>query len=229
VIARVLEEAGLTTTSISLLREHTERVKPPRALFVPYAFGRPLGRPDDRALQLRVLRAALALTEAPRGPVLVDFADDTFADDVNLPQAATVSACAECGLAATEVEALRPHYERWVAAHGGRTAVGLAGVAPARLPALVACLQAYADGAEMDLPERPPAVELPQYLRWCADDLKAYYFEARLSQVPDAPFPELHRWFWGQTAGGALCVAVRDRLKAAGDPQLDAVAFGIAR
>ena len=228
-IARVLEEAGLTMTSLSMVREHTERVKPPRALFVPYPFGRPLGRPGDPALQLRVLRAALALTEAPRGPVLEDFADHTFADDVNLPQAATVSACAECGLVSAEVDALRPDYERWVAAHSGRTAVGVAGVAPARLPALAACLQAYADGAEADLPERPSTVELPQFLRWCADDLKAYYFEARLNQVPDSPFQDLHRWFWGQTAAGALCVAVRDRLKAGGDPKLDAAAFGIAR
>src|SRR3954468_10602041 len=98
-----------------MVREHTERVKPPRALFVPYPFGRPLGRPDDPALQLRILRAALALTEAPHGPVLVDFEDDTSAADVTLPQAATVSACAECGLVSAEIEALRPDYERWVA------------------------------------------------------------------------------------------------------------------
>ena len=32
-VARRLEEAGLVTTSISLIREHTEMLKPPRALW----------------------------------------------------------------------------------------------------------------------------------------------------------------------------------------------------
>ena len=79
-IARVLEEAGLATTSISLVREHTERVKPPRALFVPFPFGHPLGKPDDPALQQRVIHAALALLDAPSWPVLVDYPEDAFAD-----------------------------------------------------------------------------------------------------------------------------------------------------
>lgn len=228
-IARVLEAAGLTTTSISLVREHTARVKPPRALFVPYPFGRPLGRPDAPGLQLAIIRAALALTEAPAGPLLVDFPDESFADDVNLPQAASVGTCAECGLASAEVSSLRPAYKQWLAAHGGRTAVGLSGLAVERLPALVDILQAYADGAEVDLPERPAAVALPQFLRWCTDDLKAYYFEARMSQAPESACADLHRWFWGETAAGRLCVAVRDRMKTAGDPKLDAIAFGIAR
>jgi len=39
VLARALETAGIATTSISMVREHTEKVKPPRALFVPFPFG----------------------------------------------------------------------------------------------------------------------------------------------------------------------------------------------
>ena len=38
-----------------------------------------------------------------------------------------------------------------------------------------------------------------------------------------------HRWFWSETAAANLCRAVRDRMKAPGDPQLDGIAFGIAR
>ena len=48
-LARALELTGVSTTSISLVREHTEKVKPPRALFVPFPFGHALGRPDDRS------------------------------------------------------------------------------------------------------------------------------------------------------------------------------------
>lgn len=60
-LARALEESGLSTVQVTMLREHSLRVKPPRALFVPFPFGRPLGAADDPALQLRVIRAALAL------------------------------------------------------------------------------------------------------------------------------------------------------------------------
>src|SRR5260370_35098168 len=56
-----------------MVREHTEKTKPPRALFVPFPFGHALGRPDDPHLQHRVLRAALALLTEPAGPVLRDF------------------------------------------------------------------------------------------------------------------------------------------------------------
>ncbi len=73
-LAHYLEEEGVATTQISLIREHTEIIKPPRALWVPFELGRPLGLPDDPALQTRVLVAALKLLEAERGPVLEDFA-----------------------------------------------------------------------------------------------------------------------------------------------------------
>ncbi len=73
VIARVLEEAGLPTVGIALVKEHAAKVKPPRALFVPFPYGYPLGKPDDPAFQHRVIAAALELLEYPEGPVLVDF------------------------------------------------------------------------------------------------------------------------------------------------------------
>jgi len=60
-IARALEESGICTVMISLLREVTEKIVPPRALGVPYGFGFPLGRPNDRDLQLKILKAALKM------------------------------------------------------------------------------------------------------------------------------------------------------------------------
>jgi hypothetical protein len=230
VIARVLEEGGLATTSISLVREHTEMVKPPRALFVPFPFGHPLGKPDDAAGQHAVFRAALALFDAPAGPVLVDYPEDAFAgEDLNLPQAAAVKPTTNSTDVAGEVAALQPHHAAWLSAHGGRTAIGVAGVTPERMPDLARFLAAYAAGEDVDLPERQADVALPQFVRWASDDLKAYYFEARMCAAPDEGFQARHRWFWGETAAGNVCRAIRDRLKAAGDPRLDAVAFGIAR
>ena len=230
-IARVLEENGLSTTSISLVREHTEKVKTPRALFVPYPFGRPLGKPDNVMLQRSVLRAALALLDRPAGPVLEDFPEDAYAsENLDLPQAASVPQAVPAMDVADEVTSLRAYYEQWVAAHDGRTAVGVTGVPQRRFRGLVRFLQAFAAGQEADPPpERKDGVSLPQFLRWSADDLKAFYFEARMGQKPNASYQELNAWFWGETAAAALLVALRDRLKATGDPKLDAIAFGIAR
>ena len=77
-LARVFEEHGLVTTSISLVREHTEKVKPPRALFVPFQFGHPLGEANDPDLQTCVIHAALALLDRGSGPVLEDYSEDVY-------------------------------------------------------------------------------------------------------------------------------------------------------
>jgi hypothetical protein len=138
VLARVFEEHGLVTTSISLVREHTEKVKPPRALFVPFPFGHPLGEANDADLQTSVMRAAFGLLERDAGPVLEDYPDDIYADqDINLAQASGVPQPNISQDVAFEVTTLRPYYEQWVSAHAGRTAVGVTRVDQRRFRGLV--------------------------------------------------------------------------------------------
>jgi hypothetical protein len=72
-IQRAIEYAGITTVSISLLREITEKIRPPRALFVPLPLGYPLGEPDNPNLQTRIMRAAFALLPRTDVPVLENF------------------------------------------------------------------------------------------------------------------------------------------------------------
>lgn len=72
-LAAAIERVGITTTSISLLREVTEIIRPPRALFVPFPLGYPLGAPHDAALQHRVIAAALRLLDRKDVPVLAEF------------------------------------------------------------------------------------------------------------------------------------------------------------
>ena len=73
-IAGELERRGIATTSVTMLKEVTRKVRTPRALAVPYPLGYPLGKPGDPALQIRILRAAFALLDAPGPPpVLRDF------------------------------------------------------------------------------------------------------------------------------------------------------------
>jgi hypothetical protein len=230
VLARVFEEHGLVTTSISLVREHTEKVKPPRALFVPFPFGHPLGEANQPQLQTRVMRAALALLDEAHGPVLVDYPDDVYAgQDINLSQASSVPDAPRDVDVAFEVTSLRPYYELWVAAHHGRTTVGVTRVDQRRFRGLVRLLEGYAQDGSVEVPEWNREVPLPQFVRWAADDLKAFYLEARMHQQPAASFQDLNHWLWSETALSNLLRAVRDRMRAEGDPRLDAIAFGIAR
>ena len=37
-------------------------------------------------------------------------------------------------------------------------------------------------------------------MRWVVDDLKAFYFEARMAQRPQDSYQELYAWFWSETA-----------------------------
>jgi len=230
VLARVFEEHGLVTTSISLVREHTEKVKPPRALLVPFPFGHPLGEANDAELQSGVMRAALDLLDRVTGPVLADYPEDTYSSqDINLAQASSVAQPDVSADVAFEVTTLRPYYEQWVSAHAGRTAVGVTRVDQRRFRGLVRLLEGYAEGRDVDVPEWNKDVPLPQFVRWTCDDLKAFYLEARMQQKPAASFQELNGWLWSETALSNLLRAVRDRMRAQGDPRLDAIAFGIAR
>jgi len=65
-----LERRGIVTVSVSLLPEISRKVRPPRALELPYSLGYPLGRPNDPPLQRRILRALLALARRDDVPVI---------------------------------------------------------------------------------------------------------------------------------------------------------------
>ena len=71
-MAAELERHGISTVAIVLLREVAEKVRPPRALFVPFRHGYPLDTPGDPARQRAVLEAMLAMLEDPtlQPPVL---------------------------------------------------------------------------------------------------------------------------------------------------------------
>ncbi len=72
-IARVLEEAGLATVCIVMRREVAQNVKPPRAMFVKFPFGAPLGPAGDVQTQRGVIMEALTvLTDATEPGTIVD-------------------------------------------------------------------------------------------------------------------------------------------------------------
>lgn len=68
VLARTFEAAGFSTIMVTNMPFWAEKVGVPRALAVEFPFGHILGRPDDRAQQLRVIRQALAVLETATEP-----------------------------------------------------------------------------------------------------------------------------------------------------------------
>jgi hypothetical protein len=229
VLARVFEEAGLTTLTIAMVREHAEKVKAPRVLFVPFPFGYALGKPNDPQLQHRVIGAAIDLLQREQGPVLEDFPEEEAPEALVQASGVQRTAAEVARDPADEVTALRAFYERWLEDHNGRTAVGLCGIPQRRWRGVVRFLESYGRGEDADLKERPANVPVPQFIRYCVDDLKAFYYEARMAQRPNVSEPELHRWFWGETAMAQLIRAVAQRMTATDDPALKYFAYGLAR
>ena len=74
-VAAELERQGISTVVIQLLRNVAEKVRPPRAMFVPFKHGYPLDTPGDAGRQHAVIEAALKLLEDPSltPPALRDY------------------------------------------------------------------------------------------------------------------------------------------------------------
>lgn len=70
-IARALEAAGIPTVSISIARDLTQSVGVPRALFLKWPFGHPLGEPDHPAQQRTVIFDALRLLVTATEPGVI--------------------------------------------------------------------------------------------------------------------------------------------------------------
>ena len=208
-LARAIEEAGLPTAAVALIKEHAERVKPPRALFVPFPFGFALGNPNDPAFQHKVLGALLGLFESESSPTLAEFPEDAEAP-VRLLQAS--AARGRRRLSCDAGAGGRDHGGPWATmsdgspSTAGRTMVGLCGVPQRRWRGLMKFLEAYAGGSDEEYDEKPADMPLARFIRVAADDIKAFYMEARMCQRPGERDNDLQRWFWAETAaGGHAC------------------------
>ena len=56
-----IERHGIATVSISLLKDVTRIIRPPRSLYVPFRFGYPLGEPNNPDIQHEIIAEALSL------------------------------------------------------------------------------------------------------------------------------------------------------------------------
>ncbi len=212
----------MPTAGISLIRPHTEKIKPPRALWVPFELGRPLGAPNEPAFQLDVLRAMLKLFEHQSGPVIDDYPHDARVSDasegpwacpVQLPPPESASSDADQAVA-NEIALLRTWYDESLRTTG-RTTIGLSGLNADGMAVAAAYLAAVAAGDTPDAPSGATA-EPPMLIRFLSDDLKAFYYQAASAQ-PGRASPsgdELGRWLFRETALGDLLYRLRDALAA---------------
>ncbi len=222
-LSHYLEQDGIATAGISLIRPHTEKIRPPRALWVPFELGRPLGVPGDGAFQTRVLRALLGMLNSPSGPVLRDYSEDAPAppasDETNgwscpvsfdrPPGEETLS-----GALYREILQLRPWYDL-AFERRGRSTFGAAGLT---IEQVADFLLAWAKGPR---PESPHAqLSSPQLLKLGAEELKAFYLEAVAAQPGTMSGRQAADWFWGETAAARLFVALRQVCIDAAEPDI---------
>lgn len=216
-LGHYLEDEGLPTVQISLIREHTEKIKPPRALWVPFELGRPLGVPGNATFQTEVLRRTLALLEAPSGPVLADFPQDAptaldapgvLACPVNFPVPVKDLTDTE-RLQQTfqnEIAELQSWYDLAVAQRGRTTAI-VSGLSPHTMGTFIG---EFLNGNIPDSPRDDlPALAV---LKLAFEDLKAYYCEAISAQPGQqhAASTALTDWFWCHTTAGQVLFRLQE-------------------
>ncbi len=218
-LAHYFEDEGLATVVIALVREHVEKMRPPRALWVPFELGRPLGEPDDVELQRQVLTAALALLDRPAlEPVLEDFAVDhnRVVDEAGWHGPVTGSA----NDAVAEVSGLLPLWQAYTN-RTARTSTGISGLEP--LSAVEFIQRFFTD----DPMHNPKGMAVVSRARFCVDDIKAFYFEAALADGGRPSSPQLGEWFWNQTLGGKMLLEFQDRVANDEDRNLRLIASSL--
>jgi hypothetical protein len=238
-LGHFIETAGIATTGISLVREHTLRMAPPRALWVPFELGRPFGAPGDAAFQHRVLGAALALLDAPSGPVLADFPDDapgnaassdtteSWSCPVSFPPPPVDPNDLGAALAA-EIGQLAPWYAQALRARGGRTTLGVsefdieaAAVYAAEFLSVPLLNAPSLNVPSLNVPNVPPPSDpgAARRLKSALEDLKTFYSEAAVAR-PGIASTDAADWLWRETALGRLMFALAQTLRSHNDPAL---------
>ena len=214
-LAYFLEDEGLPTVAVSVIRLQSERLGNPRSLWVPFELGRPLGAPNNAVFQKHVIRSALELLEAPSGPVLlVDYPhedpsaadrDDwfppfNFAESIPNPSDGVQFAAA----LEDEMQTLAPLHRAFVAATR-RSMVGESGMD------IEGCRRFFL--AYLADPAATAAANPMTWVPWVVDDLRYYYLEAMLSAYPVIPSSrQLEGWFWDRTVLARGLLALRSKL-----------------
>ncbi len=222
-----LEQEGIATVSISLIREHTVALDPPRALWVPFMLGRPVGVPNDPQFQRKVVVAALSLLERDDGPLIEDFPEDAPYEDlgaepeglncpISFPRARSEGSLAE--RLADEISQLQAWHEV-ATRHRARTTLGVTGLAPAELAGFLGSW--LGDSPRASFKE---GLSSAAAIKLATDELKAFYYEAKAVQPGRHTPTDIANWFWMETAAGETFLALRDMAGQSADPTMKGLA-----
>lgn len=212
----------MATASISLVREQSEKVGPPRALWVPFALGRPLGSAADPEFQTNVLRATFAMLETAKEPTIEDYEveapDEAGPEQWSCPLTLVLpegpTSLSDRLLA--EIDSLRP-WSAETRRKRGRTLFGASGANPDQVDDVATALAVVAETGEFSDPpsaEIAWAFEQPLLVRHLADDLRTFYHEAITSR-PGSGAPNhnaLNDWIFGSTVLGETLLQVAGQL-----------------
>ena len=225
-LGHYLEAGGIATTGISLVREHTEAIRPPRALWVPFMLGRPFGAPDQPALQRRVLLAALKLLAGGPGPLLAHFPEDAPAsapehelEGLACPVSFAPPDAGDDPLERllAEIRQLQPWHDMAMRP-SGRGGSALTGLGVEQLARFAASFLGASPSPSYDT-----HLSGAEALKRVCDDLKAFYVAAAGAQPGGADPAALERWFWRETAAGSLFLELRNACMRSADPGLQAL------
>jgi hypothetical protein len=184
VIQRQIEAQGVSTVSISLYRPFTEAVKPPRALWVPFPYGRPMGAPNNKAIQRKVIFAALDLLKRDIGPVIEELPlteaeekfdarnqsigkscgskgcniDDALQGAYETPEQSILPYDGNFDAILAELRLRKPYHRQYTEKYGGRTQLGYSGVTTETIESSAEFMHRYVMQGTFALPTN---VDLP--------------------------------------------------------------------
>jgi hypothetical protein len=215
-LAHFLEDEGLSTVVVALVREHVVKMSPPRALWVPFEMGRPFATPNDIDLQQRVLQAALSLLDEPGSePVLKDFAEEASHLDGDLNWEFPGKLGVESVI--MEAKSILPIWHQ-AQKLTNRTTFGISGLSP---EAAVDYIVRYLSPDPMPNPKGMAPVSRA---RFAIDDIKLFYFEAALANGGRPSSYQLNEWFWNQTLAGKVTLDFQETARVGDNRNLRVIA-----
>lgn len=193
---------------VGFVREHIEAYQPPRALWLNFPMGRPLGKPNHPEYQKHILRSAFGLFEKASGPVLENFPDVIPVQNGRMGYAIppdylfSKSDVGDIDALLVEVQeevaALRPAYEAAVSERA-RTTVGASDL---DIEMLAPHIAAFIKGEKPGSPRRGLS-PIPG-LKLVIEDLQAYYTETRTHRDSVDDIELLGEWFWMRCKAGRM-------------------------
>ncbi len=211
-LAHFFESSGFSTVLVGFVKEHLQAIKPPRALWLDFPMGRPLGKPNDPEYQKKIIRSAFDLFNESSGPVLRDFPDVIPVKDGRMGYALPVDLVinkkdiGNIDLLVEEVKAeiknLGPEYKKALSFRG-RTTVGASEM---MISDYIDYISLFVKG---EIPKSPrKGIGPVPLLKLVVEDLQAYYTETITFKDKIDDFEKIGTWFWEETKAGRLILCL---------------------